>query len=356
MLASLGARPDGALEFGLDQEGRKGALRCQGKAEVGFEAGDPSGLAWHMITWVYDRAGGEMRIYIDGRQTTTANLALRAPADRRLALACVFGPDGRTGTFCGLISAVHLYDAALAGDEVMALATGRGKLPDAGRLLVSLEEKDLAEGSFGRWPNRGTLGAMILEPEPDRMPVAGKVDGRAAVTFGGRASILQSTVATPESVTGAGPVTVEAWIWSPSPRPAETVFSLAPEAAKKTFCDWRGNGAFECNLGTGGQGSDSAFANGTDGINTAWEGPPPAARQWHHIAWVYSGGMFGTLTIHVDGEVQVRREHLSLGTYSGLPMFLGAGWNTQRGPRNAFSGSVSGVRVYDCARTPEEIR
>ncbi len=357
VLVSIGARPDRALEFGLDQDGRKGAFRCPGQAEVGFEAGDPSGLAWHEITWTYAKGGGSLRIYIDGRLTTTASLALRAPPDRRLALGCTFGPDGRADSFCGLISAVRLYDTALADQEVGALATGKGNLPDAGRLLVSLEEKDLAEGSLGRWPNRSRLGgAMVLEPEPDRRPVAGIVAGRAAVTFDGKATVLQSTMPTPAAVTGSGPLTVEAWVYSPSPRPVETVFSLAPEAAKKTFADWRGNGAVECNYGTAGRGAPSAFANGTDGFDTAWEGAPPAPDRWHHLAWVYSGGMFGTLTLYVDGEVRARREHLSLGTYAGFPMFLGAGWNTAKGPRNAFSGSVARLTVYDCARTADEVR
>ena len=357
-LVSIGARPGGALEFGLDQEGRKGAFRCHGGAEVGFEAGDPSGPAWHEITWTYAKGGGgSLRVYIDGRRTTTKPLALRAPTDRRLALGCTFVPDGRADNFCGIISAVRLYDAALADEEAVALATGKGRPPDAGRLLVSLEEKDLAEGPLIRWPNRGRLGgAMALDPEPDRRPVAGTVAGRPAVTFDGKATVLQSAAPTPAAVTGAGPLTIEAWVYGAPARPVETIFSLAPEAAKKTFADWRGNGAVECNCGTGGRGEPSAFANGTDGFNTAWEGPPPAPGRWHHLAWVYSGGMFGTLAVYVDGEVRAGKEHLSLGTYAGFPMFLGAGWNTEKGPKSVFSGSISRLKVYDYARTPEEIR
>jgi hypothetical protein len=114
----VGVRPDRALEFGLDQDGRKGAFRCRGQAEVGLEGGDPSGLAWHEITWTYARDGGSLRICIDGRRTTTKSLALRAPPDRRLALGCTFGPDGRTDNFCGIISAVRLYDTALTDEEV----------------------------------------------------------------------------------------------------------------------------------------------------------------------------------------------------------------------------------------------
>jgi hypothetical protein len=66
--------------------------------------------------------------------------------------------------------------------------------------------------------------------------------------------------------------------------------------------------------------------------------------------------MFGTLTLYVDGEMRAKREHLSLGTYPGFPMFLGAGWNTEKGPKSVFSGSISRLRAYDDARTSVEIR
>jgi hypothetical protein len=99
----------------------------------------------------------------------------------------------------------------------------------------------------------------------------------------------------------------------------------------------------------------SAFANGTDGFNIAWE-PAPKPGVWHHLAWVYSGGRFGTVSVYADGELKATEEHVSLNTYAGFPMHLGTAWNTGKGTRSMFSGSLHRLAVYACARSAADIR
>ncbi|MBM4038004.1 MAG: LamG domain-containing protein [Planctomycetes bacterium] len=358
VLVSIGARPKRTLEFGLDHGDRSGAFRCPGVAECGFGRPAVYARTWHDIVWTYaGRAARTFRIYVDGKLATERAFELEAaPADARLALGSASSPGGRLDQFRGLIGSVHLYEYALAEGEIGHLSTGRGAKPDDGKLLVCLDADKLPEGKVAEWPNAGTLGGHFgLDPEPERRPTAGLVAGRRGVTFDGIGTFLTSTIPTPPSLTGDRPFTIEAWVHNPSLQTVETVFSLAPEAAKKTFMDWHGNGAVECGYGDGRYNAPSAFANGTDGFNIAWEQPPKPG-EWHHLAWVYSGGLHGTVAVYADGELVHTEEHVSLNTYGGFPMHLGAAWNTEKGPRRMLSGSLHRLTVHAHARSAAEIR
>ncbi len=363
VLVSIGARPKRTLEFGLDHGERPGAFRSPGGGTgfqpvmCGFDRPAVYARTWHDIAWTYaGRAAKTFRIYVDGKLATEKAFELEAvPADARLTLGSASGPGGQVDQFRGLIASVRLYSYALPEGEVAFLSTGRGAKPDDGKLLVCLDAEKLPEGKLAQWPNAGALGGHFgLDPEPERRPVAGVVAGRRAVTFDGAATFLASTNPTHEWLTGDRPFTIEAWVHNPSLQTLETVFSLAPEAAKKTFSDWHGNGAVECGYGDGRYNAPSAFANGTDGFNVAWE-PPPRPGVWHHLAWVYSGGLHGTVAVYADGELCATEEHVSLNTYAGFPMHLGAAWNTEKGTCRMFSGSLHRLSVRDRALSPAEI-
>ncbi len=87
----------------------------------------------------------------------------------------------------------------------------------------------------------------------------------------------------------------------------------------------------------------------------AWD-PTPRLGAWHHLAWVYSGGLHGTVTVYVDGEPNAVEEHVSLSTCPGFPMHLGTAWNTAKGPRTMLSGSIHRLTAYGYARTAADIR
>jgi len=358
VLLSIGARPKPSLEFGLDQGDRKGAFRCPGVGECGFERATPYARTWQDIVWTY--AGRErktFRIYVDGRLSAEKEFELAAAADAKLALGSATAPGEQVDSFRGLIASVRVFGYALGEPEVAFLTAGRGTKPDDARLLVHLDAGNLPEGTLAQWANAGMLGGQFgLDPELERRPVVAEVAGRRAVSFDGSVTFMQSSIPTPPGLTGSGPFTIEAWVHSRTLRPVETVFGLAPEAAKKTFMDWLGNGAVECNIGCGLYNDPSAFANGTDGFNIAWEGAPPKLNAWHHLAWVYSGGPHGSVAVYVDGTLNAVEEHVSLNTYPGFPMHLGAAWNTARGPRRMSSGALHRLTVYDYARTAAEIR
>ena len=358
VLLSVGARPERTLEFGIDFGNSKGAFRSRGLAECGFESEDLSGRAWHDIVWTYAGATDKtFRVYVDGRLNTEKAFKLQTASGGRITLGAAATAGAPADRYRGLISAVRVYDHALSQEEVQSLHAGRGKKPDPAKLLVDLDAAGLPEGKLSRWPNRGTLGGHFgLTDEPDRRPTAQPIAGRPAVSFDGKETLLRSEFPTPQAVTGPRPFTVEAWVHNPSVQHVETVFALAPAAAKRTFMDWQGNGGVECNYGRGGYNAPSAFANGTDGFNIAWHGAPPKATGWRHLAWVYSGGRFGSVRVYADDRLNAIEEHVSLDTYSGFRMVLGAGWNTRKGLKNPFSGAVNRLTVFDYARTAEEIQ
>jgi hypothetical protein len=356
VLLGVGVRQRGGLEFGLDQDDRTGAFRGPGGAECDFHGGQPPGLAWHDIAWTYKGGADKMlRIYVDGKANAAKSFALGTVQDGNITLGAAGIPGGRADGFCGLISAVRIYDRPLTAGEVGPAAPGHGKQPTAAGLLVALDANDLPEGPLGRWANTGRLGGQFAgDAEPDRRPMAGEVAGRPAVTFDG-STFMHSTAATPLAVTADRPFTVEMWVHNPSPQPVETPFALAPQAAKVTFWDWHGNGGVACSYGEGGYGTPSAFASGTDAFNMAWQAGPSGKGQWRHLAWVYGGGAFATMSLYVDGKLNATREHLSLGTYPVFSMYLGSGWDTAKGMLNPFSGSIGRLTVYDYAKSADEV-
>lgn len=89
----------------------------------------------------------------------------------------------------------------------------------------------------------------------------------------------------------------------------------------------------------------------------------PQPNRWHHVAYVFTGGRDlpgrqagGEMRLYVDGVLNHRRERYILYTMPGQPMHIGTSWNTATGTGSMFSGSLAGVKVYDYARTAQEIR
>ena len=97
------------------------------------------------------------------------------------------------------------------------------------------------------------------------------------------------------------------------------------------------------------------FSTGNGGRNAGWKDRPAEPGKWRHVVWVYSGGYNGRLTIYVDGKPETRQSYFALHTVGGHPMHLATGWNTANGTGRMLSGSLASLRVYDYARTEEEI-
>lgn len=147
------------------------------------------------------------------------------------------------------------------------------------------------------------------------------------------------------------------WVYNPNVKPNETVFSLAPrEAFKTNYLEYTINRALEMRY-CSGQEFDPGAVNTAMGVRSiGWKnGKYPEAGQWHHIAFVYDGRRQGWARVYVDGKLATERGYYTLCTNSGLPMFLGTAWNTDRGTQDMFTGSIASVKVHDYPKTADEI-
>jgi hypothetical protein len=306
---------------------------------------------WNHLAYVYSRKTGKLSIYVDGRLNVEKAVKMPAVLDSRFAIGAALEGDGTWDTsYLGLIDDVRVYPAALSAGEVQDVM---GDKPVRSGAMVRLEAARLPFGKLSLWPNEGSLGgAMRLPPVKPQAPQAEVVDGRKAVTFSGGASCLVSDVVTPMAVTRMRPVTIEVWAYNPSVEPAETLFSLAP---RKAFAPSYGEDFMRRALELR-YGRDVVFT-GTDNRTLAWDqGKVPAAKQWHHIAFVYDGALHGWGRVYVDGALYKEKGWYTLSTLPGLPMVVGSAWNTDYGPIEGFTGSLASVKVYDYAKTADEVR
>lgn len=143
----------------------------------------------------------------------------------------------------------------------------------------------------------------------------------------------------------SGGFTVEAWVRSTGGTggdPASVVSTLWEDPMEATT--W----GFQLNVGNWSSGDEVLFE-----VYAGWSGGSvtgPAIRgdgQWHHIAAVYDGD----LDLYVDGVHYVG----SYGDYDYMESDLRIGASTQTWYSH-FEGDVDEVRLWDHARTMQEIR
>jgi len=315
---------------------------------------------WTNITYTYSGGdNGALRVYVNGLLNTEDKVTLNISDGGRISVGALVDANGyRQSPFAGFISDVAIYSYALSQDEIKSIYDGSGTKPNASQELVKLTSDSLPDGKLTAWKNQGTLGGeFTLLPENPTEPNVETVAGRKAVTFDGKDTFMASTIKTPASVTGINPVTVEMWVHNPNVGPNETVFSLAPrEAFKTNYLEYTINRALEVRYCSGNEFDSGAINTNMDVRSMGWKnGKYPEAGQWHHIAFVYDGQHQGWGRVYVDGKPATERGYYTLCTNSGLPMFLGTAWNTDRGTQDMFTGSIASVKVYDYPKTADEI-
>ena len=371
-LLAWGQRPLGRAEFCWGWSPKWGAFVSGENKQFGF-GGSVTNLdgwhhnapllqGWRHIAYTYGGTADPMvRVYVDGKLNREENMPLSIKAGGPICLGGAIAGLKPDWPFGGVLADLSIASRALGASEVARLT---GAAPAAGNdWLVRLDATALADGSLvSSWTNAGALGgAFVLAAEPPRAPKAEVVAGRPAVTFDGHDSVLASDIVTPAALTADHPFTAEIWALNPHADERETVFALAPLVAFKAFpYDASMRGA-NFNFGHGDESGPretrpGAFMTGHATHDVGWKQKAPTAGQWHHLAYVYTGGYKGELRLYVDGQLDNCRAYYSLDTMPGYAMHLGAGWNTATGPYSAFSGSLASLKVYDYARTDEEIR
>ena len=324
----------------------------------GWKHNAPYAQCWHHIAYTY--AGGEdgvLRVYVDGRLNREEKVRLDFRRDAPITLGMALAGEQRASHFSGCLGQVLIYGSALSAEELAALAAPEGRKPANRKPLVDLDAGPLPEGTLKAWTNRGTFGGSFgLLDEPPTEPTVEDVAGRRAVTFDGTRTFLESDFVTPEAVTLNRPFTIEMAVFNPQVGADETVFSMAPLVAMKSYPESLIFRGVECRYGSRKDLEPGAFTTGWEPRHVGWKTAPPAEGKWHHIAYVYDGGCPGTLRLYVDGSPDAERAYYTLDTMPGYAMHLGTSWNTAAGTGQMFSGSLARLQVYDYARTAEEVR
>jgi len=370
-MLSWGRRPDDRVEFGWGFHPDAGAFvgkdlkipyRGVETRIDGWRHNAPLMHGWRHIAYTY--TGGtdsRLRIYVDGKLNQDEPLSLNIAPGTPICLAGALWRDRVEPMFGGFFSEVAVTDRVLTPAQIAQLAGGTAAPEIQRDWLVHLDASGLEAGVLDQWPNRGTLGGSFA-PQPDRprAPVVETVAGRRAVTFDGQQTFLRSTINTPDAVTGDRPVSVEMWVHAPRYHMEETVFALAPYVAFVGYPYHNALLAANFNFGSGDERGDrhnqpGLFASGNGGRHLGWRDRAAPTGKWRHLAWVYSGGIDGTMTVYVDGMKETEGTYYTLGTNGGYPMHIGSGWNTASGASRMFTGSLAALRVYDYARTEEEI-
>lgn len=206
-------------------------------------------------------------------------------------------------------------------------------------LLVDLNAFTVLRGATNSWSNQGALGGQLTNSYPLQVE---EVQGRVAVVFDGMQR-LASDFQLPNSLEKGHPFTVEVWALNLDVEKAETVLALARSS---------GGPGTEFNFAT--NASAGAFRFGHKATLAFHQ--LPAAGVWQHLAWTYSGGIPGEMSVYVNGELDQARS-LRVTLPAQLALFVGAtGETDSKGPRRGFSGAIAQVRIHDSALSQATLR
>ncbi len=207
----------------------------------------------------------------------------------------------------------------------------------AAELIVDLDARDIRRGSVV-WPNRTGRGDFTCLGRPGLEVI----DNVTAVVFDGERDACRGPIAPPELV-GAGPRTIEAWVYNLAPdQPEKTIVAMGRRGGPDGT-----NLAFNC----GTQPGWGAAAHWGSEQDVSWCGMTPAIGCWHHVAYTYDGT---ACRLYRDGlEITVRAVELQ--THPGQPILLGAQNGDDGRPvfGNGWTGrlALAAVRIYQGALT-----
>jgi len=196
-----------------------------------------------------------------------------------------------------------------------------------GEVLVDLDAAALPPGDLSRCTAAGTAGLALTAGGADSV-TAGVVAGRPAVSFSG-ADGLVSSFAVPAALTGRAAFSVAAWVFNPKVGGEEPILQWAG----------RGTDSRAAVFGYGTAPTYGAIMHWGEG-DMGFEGRPPAAGAWHHLAITYGGGVDGVERLYVDGEC-LASERKSLDLHAGGRIHVGQSGD---GP-GGLSGAIASLRM-----------
>ncbi|MEK7068108.1 MAG: LamG domain-containing protein, partial [Patescibacteria group bacterium] len=280
---------------------------------------------WHYYAVTYSKSNGTLIMYVDGvNKKSSTGLTSNATYNGALTLR-IGNLDGSSQKMTGLIDEVKIYNYARSSRQIALDYNGGGPV----------EYWSFNEGyASTTYDGTGNINNTLTLQDNTLWTLSGKAG--KALSFDGTNDQLKGATNAATSFSSTESHTYEAWV------------------------NWNGGTGYRWIIvgSTGTNGTQLALGGGANGRPTFWYSggssqynvtPALTSGQWQHIAASYDANS-NKVTIYVDGAAK--------GTSGALGSWGSAAFTRSVGGASAyyFDGSLDEVKIYNYARTPEEVR
>ncbi len=283
--------------------------------------------SWQQAVCSYDQTN--IKVFVNGIQTGSFPLTTTI-ADTGNALEIGKDSGGTYSLYSGIIDDLRIYNRALSPAEVQTLynwAPG----PVAHWKFDEMSGTNAYDSST--YGNTGTLGTGTSAPSW----TSGKYGG--ALNFDGVNDYVSANDT--ELPSSNSPRTIEAWFKTSKNHTIDTYSIIA------SYGTTSANSNISIGVGYDANITQNAFFISQHG-NAVSSSVPVNDNQWHHGAAVFDGT---TWKLYVDGVYKNSKAMTTTTILTGTSTRFGMYTN------NTFpwSGQIDDVRIYNYARTPEQI-
>jgi len=236
----------------------------------------------------------------------------------------------------------------------VAAAFSAQAIESNGVLLVDVKVSTLSglgnNAAVAAWTNAGTLGGNFVPAVSGQGAVYQTgVAGTPAVTFAASAnSVMTNTVPPPSSILSNNVWSAELWVLNPSLAGTEDQFSWTDRG------NWTGSADGTCMEIRYCADANNAVEHYNGSCNIPWNGNPPTAGVWHHIAITRSAD--GSERLYADGVLRTTKTPAVSNLRAGAPFAMGGVWDRALASwQMLFSGSLAQVRVHSGTLTGAQV-
>ena len=323
-----------------------------GSNRIDMNGGTINDNQWHHIAVSFDR-DGEKLLFHDGAILDRNTNAFNGSIDSDLDLA--IGQDGTLNYgafFKGQVAEVRIWNAALDSLTLTEqLCEVSDEHPNLGDLL-HYWKADEGEGTVvadtqgnndGTYNGEWTASLNTFEGCEAPIPV-NELGAGNAIDFDGEDDFVR--VDKNDIFEIPNTITLEGWVKA------------------RSFNQWESFLNYVQDNGSNESGFDFAYVDSklrfrvmtTEMAGNEWNGNPGAAiplNQWVHVAGTYDGN---SMKMYVNGELMEEQEKSGPIDWEFKPLELRIGSYIDDNELYYWDGTVDEVRIWDVARTEEEIR
>lgn len=320
-------------------------------------------LAFHHVVAVYDAPTASIKFYINGVEATSTNLNGTIPSSiGDDAGAFHIGAQDSSSTpsnyYDGYIDEARVYNRALSPAEVKSLY-------------------NWAPGPVGHWKldeNTGTTSVVDSSGNGTDLTMVGSMTSNdwitgkygAALDFDGSNDLLDDGVDTEILDMGTKNFTVMAWVWRDTATTNDGILNKRSQALGST-CTVSQDVGYQIIIYDTDELALGICDTNLDGMEMFTAANAVSTGGWHHIAAVVDRSSRticitnGNCRIYIDGvNVAVTYAEEVLNTFPTASLSNGNSFNIATDVAdptidNPFDGRIDDVRIYNYARTAQQI-